>query len=150
MMVIARLAMAGALIALAGSAQAAGIKPGKWQISSTVRSLDMPSVPPQVRRSMIGRTTTVSVCISPEDAARGPQDMLKANPSCTFTRQLVVGTTMTTEMVCNQGGSRMTIKSTGSFTPTSFSSTGSSKMSGPMTMSSSVTSSGKWAGACRK
>ena len=148
-----RMAALAALLALPGIAhgQAMGVTPGQWEIAMTIHSVDMPGAPPGVAGMMTGRTTKVKHCITPEEASRGPQDMLKSSKSCTFTRYSMVGGKLNSQMVCKQGGGTMTATSTGSFTPTSFVANGRTVTTGggmPMTMT--ATTIGKRVGDCRK
>jgi hypothetical protein len=135
---------------LAAYAQPAGIEPGQWEIAVTINAADMPSAPPAVAKMMVGRTTTIKHCITPEDAARGPQDLLKPGKSCTFTRYNMKGGKLDSEVVCQQGGSTVTAVSTGSFTPTGFTATGRSTTSGGMAMTVDSTSVGRRVGDCGK
>lgn len=132
------------------SVQAAGpIQPGQWEIAVTVDSADMPGAPPAVAKMMVGRTTRLQQCVTPEDAARGPQDMLNSDKNCTFTKYSMAGGKLNSEMTCKRGGSTVTATSTGSFTPTSFTATGRSVVSGQMPMTMTATTSGKRVGDCK-
>lgn len=140
----------GATAATVALAQATPVQPGEWETKVTIDAVDMPGAPPMVANMMRGRTTTVKHCITAADAAKGPQEMLKSNKSCTFTRYSMAGGKLSSEMVCKQGGSTMTATSTGSFTPTSFTGTGKAVTTGgamPMTMSS--TTVGRRIGDCK-
>jgi hypothetical protein len=139
--------LAGACaLPLAAQAQGTGIEPGAWEVAVTITSLDMPSAPPAIANMLRGRTTKVSHCLTPEEAARGPQDMLKTNKSCAFTRYSMTRGQLSSEMVCQQAGSQITAVSTGSFTPTSFSATGQSVSTGSMPMTMTSTSVGQRVG----
>ncbi len=142
-----------ALLALPGIAhgQASGVQPGQWEIAVTVQSIDMPGAPPGIAQMMAGKTTKVKHCITPEEASRGPQDMLKSNKSCSFTRYSMAGGKLSSQMVCKQSGGTMTATSTGSFTPTSFTANGRSVTTGGgMPMTVTATTVGKRIGDCRK
>lgn len=145
-----RLFIAGLLIAGAMSpAQAATqIQPGQWETTSTVESVDMPGAPPQVSRMMNGKTTRASYCITPEQAAKGPQEMFKQNPSCRFTKFSMTGGAISTEMSCSQNGATMIARSQGSYTPTSYSATATMTMSGKMSMRMTSRSTGRRLGPC--
>ncbi len=80
------------LAALALPATAfAQVTPGKWEIVTTVNSVDMPGAPPFVANMMKGKPIKVSHCLTPEEAAKGPQEMMKARKECRFTRYAMVG-----------------------------------------------------------
>lgn len=131
-------------------AQGAGVTPGQWEIAVTINSVNVPGQPDTIAKMMTGKTTKVTHCITPEEAARGPQDMMKTNKECKFTRYSMVGGKMNSEMVCNMGSGTMTAVSSGSFTPTSFSSTSRAVQTGPMTMTMNSSSTGRLVGPCKK
>lgn len=139
--------IAGCLLMAPVTAQAQ-IQPGQWQATSKVQSLDMPGAPPQVAKMMNGKTTNMSYCITPEQAAKGPQEMLKQNPSCHFTKYLMAGGRISTEMTCAQKGGTMTAQANGSYTPTSFSMTSNTVMTGKMSMKMTSSSTGRRVGPC--
>ncbi len=141
-------AIAAAVLAGAAVAQVSAIQPGQWETSVTITSVDMPGAPPEMAKMMIGRTTTVKQCLTPEQAARGPQDMLKGNKSCEFTHYSIAGGRLSSEMVCRQGGGTMTATSSGSFTPTSYTATGKVVVSGGAAMTMTSTTSGRRTGEC--
>jgi hypothetical protein len=75
--------------------------------------------------------------------------MLKSSPSCHFTRYSMTGGRFSSEMVCSQNGAKVTSRSSGNFTPVSFTATGSSEMSGPQSMRMTTTVLGRRLGDCR-
>ncbi len=139
----------GALIAGAAFGQAAGVQPGKWEIAVTVNSMEMPGLPAGIAKMMVGKTTRIKHCITPADAARGPQDLLKAGKACTFSKYSLVGGKMNSEFTCTSGGQVTTTVSSGRFAPTEFTATGRAVATGstPMTMTS--TSVGRRIGDCK-
>lgn len=143
-----------ACVALPASAvaQGAGIMPGEWDIAVTMNSVEMPGQPRAVTQMMVGKTNHVRHCITAADAARGPQDLMKAAKGCTFTRYTMIGGKLSSEMSCSQpGGGTMTAVSSGSFTPTGFTTTGRSMMTGNgMAMKMTSTTVGKRLGPCKK
>lgn len=136
-------------LSLAAHAQPTGINPGQWEIAVTIDSMDMPGAPAGIANMMQGKTTKLTHCLTPEEAARGPQDMLKANKSCAFTRYSMEGGKLESEMVCQQGGGEMTAVSTGSFTPDSFTANGTAVSTGAMAITMTSTSVGHRTGDCR-
>ena len=140
------LVFGSATIALA---QAGGIQPGQWEMISTTKSVEMPNGPPQVARMMEGRSSTLRRCITSEEAAaNGLREMVKANKSCTLGHFAMSGGKYDADMTCSQGGGTMTAVTTGTYTPTTMSSTSHIMIKGPtpMTMTTSVV--GKRVGAC--
>ena len=143
-----RIAVFFAALALPAAAFAQ-VTPGKWEIVTTVTSVDMPGAPPFVAAMMKGKPIKVSHCLTPEEAARGPQDMMKSRKECTFTRYSMAGGKLDSVMVCQQGGGTMTATSTGSFTPTSFTSSGRTVMTGSQPMTLTATAVGTRVGDCK-
>jgi len=137
-----------ALLAAPVVAQKAPILPGMWETAVTITSVDMPNAPPAVAKMMRGHKTVVKHCTTPKDVAMGPREMLKSSPSCHFTRYNMTGRNFSAEMVCNQNGAKVTSRSSGNFTPVSFTATGSSEMSGPQSMRITTTVSGRRLADC--
>ena len=148
---LVRLAIGAGLVVAAGAAlaQSIAVQPGEWDIAATVDSVDMPGAPPGIAAMMVGKTKHITHCITPEEATRGPQDMMKSDKSCKFSRYDVNGGKLSSEMVCKQGGGTMTAVSTGTFTPTSFTSSGRLVQSGGMAMTVTSTSTGTLLGPCK-
>jgi hypothetical protein len=138
-----------ALLAAPVAAQKTPILPGMWETAVTITSVDMPNAPPAVAKMMRGHKTVVKHCATPKDVAMGPQEMLKSSPSCHFTRYTMAGGHFSSEMVCNQNGTKVTSRSNGNFTPVSFTAIGSSEMSGPQSMRMTTTVSARRLGDCR-
>ena len=136
---------AGAGVALA---QASGIQPGQWETTVTIDSMEMPGAPAGIAKMMVGKTTRVTHCMTAEEAARGPQEMLKSNKSCTFTRYSMAGGRIDSEMTCKQGAQTTIAVSTGSFTPTSFTAKGRMVSTGQMATTMTMTSVGRRVGDC--
>jgi hypothetical protein len=135
-------------------AAAAQVTPGQWETTVTIKSMDMPGAPPQVAQMMKsrmagGKPTRTSYCVTPEQAAKGPQEMLKQNPSCRFTKFSMAGGKIATEMTCKQDGGTMTAKSSGSYTAKAFNVNSNVAMSGQMSMRMASSNVGRWLGPCK-
>ena len=130
-------------------AQAVSIQPGQWETTLKIQSMTMEGAPPQVAAMMRGHTTTVRSCLTAADAAKGPQELLKTNKSCSFTRYDMAGGRLSTEMVCRQGGSTTTATSTGSYTPTSMTAQSHVVGTGRMAMNMTSTVTGRRIGDCK-
>ncbi len=135
------------LASLPLAAQAAGpIAPGLWESTSTVTSADMPGMPPSVMAAM-KTPHTIRHCITPEEAARGPQEAMKHDNKCQMKNFTMAGGVFRVDMICPN----MTMHSEGHFTPTSYSSTGTMTTSGARGgMRMSFAGSGKLLGPCGK
>lgn len=144
-----RTIMIAAALALPTAAGAQAVQPGRWESSVRTDTVDMPGQP-EVAAMMRGRTTKVSYCLTPEQAAQGPREMLKGAKGCAITRYTMVGGRFTSAVTCNQGGTKTVSAGTGSFTPTSFQGTSRVTMTGPMAMAMTATVSGRRVGACGK
>lgn len=133
------------------SAQASGVLPGQWDIAVTTDSVTMTGMPPEVAKSMTGRTVHIKHCITPAEAATGPQAILRGDKSCTFTKYQMLGGRLHAEMLCRPpGGGTMTSVSDGSVTPTGFRATGRTVMTGAAAMTMTATTVGTRLGACAK
>jgi hypothetical protein len=144
-----RIILFATFAAIPALASAEAIQPGQWDIVTTVQSVEMPGAPPQIAAMMKGKPVRVSQCITPADAAKGPQEMMKSNKQCRFTRYSMAGGKLSSEMVCDQRGGTMTATSTGSFTPTGFTATGRTVITGAQKMTLTATTVGKRLGACK-
>jgi hypothetical protein len=127
----------------------AQVTPGQWETTVTITSIDMPGAPPQMAQMMKKRPPTkVTYCVTPEQAAKGPREMLKQNPSCRLTSYSMKAGKVTSEMSCSQDGGTMVARSSGSYTPTSFNVTSTATMTGRMAMKMSSINSGRRIGPC--
>ncbi len=137
------------LAAVPALAAAQSVTPGKWEITTTVQSMEMPGAPPGIAAMMKGRPIRVTHCLTAEEAAKGPQEMMKSRKECQFTRYSMSGGKLSSEMVCRQGGGTMTATSTGSFSPTDFTTSGRSVMTGSQPMTLTATTVGHRIGDCK-
>lgn len=122
------------------------MQPGKWEISTTIVSVNMPGAPPQVAQMMTGKTTTLTQCITPDMVSKG--ETSPTRPGCTATHSPYGIGPVTSKVVCQSNGSTMTATNTGTFSPTSYKLEGKIEMTGKTTMSQVVKTSGKRVGAC--
>lgn len=118
----------------------AQVTPGQWTTTVTIDTVEMPGAPPGIANMMRGHKVSMKHCMTAEEAARGPQEMLKSDKSCHFTRYAMAGGKLSSEMTCTRGGMTTTATTTGTFTSTSFAAKGRTVTTGsqPMTMTSSV------------
>lgn len=134
---------------LAGAAHAADspVTPGKWQTTTTILSMAMPGMPPGVLKSMQAKPTTLTICITPQQAAAGPRDMIsQSNGACRYRSFSAVGGRINAVMACNAGqAGPQTIAISGSYSTAAYDIT--SKMRGGA-MQSSARTVGKRLGPC--
>ena len=99
-------------------------EPGKYSATSELVSVDVPGAPKEVQdmmRKMMDRgPQTTEYCLTPEDAEKGFEEMLRQSQAsgneCTFEKFDTEGTQIDAVMVCEktgQGTVRMTMEGTG-------------------------------------
>jgi len=145
-----RIFVAALLLALPAAVAAQAVLPGQWEIAITTDSLTMADMPPEVAAAMRGKTVRVKHCITPAEAARGLQEMLKSNKECAFTSYKMLAGRLHSEMTCKQPGGTMKSVSDGTFTPTGFTTTGKTVMTGSTAMTMTATTVGRRTGPCAK
>lgn len=139
-------------ICVSTSVQAAAvppITPGEWETTVTIDSMEMPGMPAAALQKMTGVAHTMTNCVTAEDAAKGPEALLKANGGkCKFTSYDMQGNQLNSVMQCDQApGRSMTMTSKTTYSSTTYSSKSHMEMTGGMQSSSTVT--GKRLGACK-
>ncbi|QXQ08085.1 DUF3617 domain-containing protein [Sphingosinicellaceae bacterium] len=148
---LAAVVLAAAVSPCAVIAAGIGIMPGQWDIAVTTESMEMEGMPPGAANAMRGKAVHLQHCITPADAAKGPQEMLKSDKSCTFGRISTTGNVVHAEITCKPaGGGTMHSVSDSTYTPTGFTSHGRTVMTGQMKMTVVATTVGKRVGACTK
>jgi hypothetical protein len=81
------------------------IEPGQWEATNEIISASAPGMPENVLKQMVGQKTTVSNCITPEQAAKPSANFLAAqqNNNCTYQNWSMQGGRMTGTMTCEGG-----------------------------------------------
>lgn len=131
------------------SAAALGIKPGKWQTTIEVTDLKMANAPAGMPAIPKPQPMTVTSCLTPEQASKGPGELLKnAKADCTATRNVYEGGKMDVAMTCKTPTGTMTTKSTGTYSPTEMTSDAEIEVTGQMSMTQKVHTSAKRIGDC--
>src|SRR3546814_2511373 len=119
---LAAAAIAGASIFAASAAHVdAPMQPGLWEMKSAVTDVNMPGAPPQMLE-MMKKPQTMRHCVTPDQASRGPQELLKQSQGqCKFSKYDFRAGRVNAVMQCNsrERGS-MTVTTEGSFTPSSY------------------------------
>ena len=146
--------------AQAAGGAAAKLQPGQWETKVEISDIDMPGVPPAMAKTL-GETmkgaaaTTVTNCITPEEAARPQGKVFGGGNSdqCRYEKFTMGGGRMEGTLVCkdaDRGGS-MTMTTNGTFTATSFAIDNDMKMEGgPQAMTMKARVNGKRLGECPK
>ena len=121
----------------AATQNAVSLQPGKWETSVTILSLEGPGLPPGMATAMKSRMAgqKVETCLTPEQAAKPPQDMLGAAKNCTYEKFEMSGGKMSASLVCKNApgmpGGDMRATMSGNFASTSYDVTSESTMSMP-------------------
>jgi hypothetical protein len=114
--------VAGLVISGAAAADTMRILPGEWEVTSTMKMQTMPNVPPKVAemmRARQGKPMVMHTCITPEDAARGPETR-SPDKNCKVNNASYGGGRFSAESVCNHEGDISRMKMIGTYTPTSY------------------------------
>jgi len=126
-----------------------GIKPGKWQTTVDVTDFKMTGGPAGMPAMPKPKPVTMTSCLTPEQANKGPAELLKnAKADCTATRNVYENGKMDVAMTCKTPSGTMTTKSTGTYSPTEMTSDAEIEMTGSMSMSQKVHTVAKRIGEC--
>jgi len=123
-------ALCGLAIGIAGShaANAATLKPGLWNFTTSMAGFTMPQLPPDVVARMKaagvsipsgGNTISAQRCISPEQAAAATPPITRSESGCTAQSVNHSGNQVTYVMACT-GSMQGTASVTMNFTPDHF------------------------------
>lgn len=79
------------------------LEPGKWETTVAILSVEGPGLPPGMADAMKqqSKSQKVQTCLTPEQAAKPPQDMLGAAKNCTYEKFEMGGGKMDGTLVCN-------------------------------------------------
>lgn len=148
--VAATLAITAALLVTAAAPPAQlPIQPGRWTQTITVTDIQMPGATAGMAQSMRGRPTTISTCITPQQAADGPRAALQRTiGTCHYTSYSFANGRLASTFVCTRPSGTLTTQTSGSFTPVAMDvvAVGNSVGRSPMRMTTHVT--GHRVGAC--
>jgi hypothetical protein len=110
----------------AGPSAAAQMRPGRWEMTMRVASVEMPSAAPEMQeqlRSQLPPPQVSRSCLSPEDAANPVtnfQRQVTQNPamSCTLNDSIFAGGTIRISMTCSaaNGQAEQRVAMVGGFT----------------------------------
>jgi hypothetical protein len=121
----------------AATKDAVKLEPGKWETKVAILSIDGPGLPPGMADAMKKQMQAqkVETCLTPEQAAQPPQDMLGAAKNCTYEKFEMGGGTMSGTLVCKGApgmpAGEMRATMSGKFASTSYDVTSESSMSMP-------------------
>lgn len=135
------------------------IQPGQWQTTQETTDVKIENAPEGMPAGMMdamkGRKTTVTYCITPEQAEKPGGDFLSGqkDAGCTYSDFSMSGGKISGTMNCTggQGQGKMVLKMSGSYSPTSYDTSvdmESEGMGDGMKMRISSRTSGKRIGDC--
>jgi hypothetical protein len=100
------------------------LEPGQWEATNEILSATAPGIPPEALRQMVGQKTTVSNCVTPEQAAKPSANFLSGqkNSDCTYQDFSMDDGRMTGTMSCTGAGmpGKMVMKMEGNYGPRSY------------------------------
>jgi hypothetical protein len=100
------------------------IEPGQWQATNEIVDVKAPGLTAEVLGQMVGRKTSVSNCITPEQAAKPSANFLAAqqNNKCTYQDWSMENGRMTGAMTCSGGGmpGQVAMTMAGRYGPTAY------------------------------
>jgi Protein of unknown function (DUF3617) len=134
------------------------VSPGHWQMTMTMKEMNIPGMPPQLAEKMksrMGVARTFDSCVTPEEA-KAPKGNLFAGDqakNCVYEKFAMGGGKIDSIMHCNEGGEKRTMAMTGTYSAGDYhmqmSSSGDSTKGGPMAgMSVKMEMVGKRTGEC--
>jgi hypothetical protein len=131
------------------------IEPGQWEATNEIISASAPGVPASALKNMVGQKSTVSNCITPEQAAKPSANFLAAqqNNNCTYQNWEMDDGKMTGTMTCEGGGmpGKVIMKMAGNYGPTAYNldmDMNTSGLPGGMTMTIKAKTTGRRVGEC--
>ena len=132
------------------SAAALGIKPGKWETTMTVTDVKIANAPAGMPAMPTPQPVTHTSCLTPEQATKGPGEFMKnAKADCTSTRNVYDGGKIDVAMTCKlPGGTTMSTKANGTYSPTEMTSDAEVEMTGRMSMTQKIHTVAKRVGDC--
>lgn len=101
------------------NAAAMGIQPGKWETTVEVTDSKTTGMPPGMRTPPKIGPQTITACVTPDQASRNPAEALKkAKLDCTITNSVFSGGKVASQASCKLPNGKMTMNTTGSYSPT--------------------------------
>ncbi|MES2097632.1 MAG: DUF3617 domain-containing protein [Pseudomonadota bacterium] len=124
------------------------IQPGKWETRVEVLDRKMTGLPPGIALPKTEPRTMTS-CVTPEQASKGPGDMLKmANASCTATTSTFAGGKIALVMSCKLPNGTLAVKTSGSYSPTEVTTDSEVTMTGKVSSTEKTHSVARRLGDC--
>jgi len=144
-----RLIAATPILLLLPAAADLPIQPGKWQSIVTIVDVQMPNAPPGMADRMRAKPQVFTNCVTPAQAANGPRTLMQATSGkCRYSTFSAAGGRINAVMSCDFGQGAMTARSSGTYTATTLTVTGSSATTGRMPMRMTTRTAARRLGAC--
>lgn len=131
------------------------LEPGQWEATNEILTASAPGIPPEALRQMVGQKTSVSNCVTPEQAENPSANFLAAqkDSNCTYQDFSMDGGRMTGTMSCSRPGTpgRMVMKMEGTYRAASYEMNmdmSAEGMPGGMTMNVKARTTGRRVGPC--
>ena len=131
------------------------IQPGQWEATHEIVSASAPGIPADSLKSMVGQKSTVSNCITPEQAAKPSANFLAAQQSnsCTYQDWNMDGGKMTGTMTCEGNGmpGKVIMTMSGDYGDTAYAldmDMNTTGLPGNMTMNIKAKTTGRRVGEC--
>ena len=100
------------------------MRPGQWEATQEIISASAPGMPPEAMQQMVGNKTTVSSCVTPEQAEKPSANFLSGqkNSNCTYEDFSMENGRMTGTMTCSGGGmpGKAVMKIAGDYSPLAY------------------------------
>jgi hypothetical protein len=133
------------------------IEPGQWEATNEIISATAPGVPADALKTMVGQKSTVSNCITPEQAAKPSANFLAAQQSnnCTYQAWDMNNGKMTGTMTCEGAGmpGKVIMKMSGDYGPKAYDlnmDMNTTGLPGGMTMNIKAKTTGRRVGECTR
>jgi hypothetical protein len=129
-------------------------RPGSWEGTFRITSLDMPGLPPSVREEMnksMGAAQRHFTCLTPEQAAKPDARFFqKAAEGCTYERFVMADGKIDAVMNCTPGSGPTKMAMQGTYNPDTYNLkiTGSGEMAKGMSMNIAMDVTSRHVGAC--
>jgi hypothetical protein len=131
------------------------LEPGQWEATNEILTASAPGIPPEALRQMVGQKTSVSNCVTPEQAQNPSANFLSAqkDSNCSYQDFSMKGGRMTGTMSCSRPEmpGRMVMKMEGSYRPASYEMNmdmSAEGMPAGMTMNVKARTTGRRVGPC--
>ncbi len=114
--------LAGLMISGVASADPMRVLPGEWEVTSTMKMQALPNMSPKMAAAMrgqMGKPMVIRTCITPEEAARGPESRPR-DKNCKVGNMRYGGGRVSAETVCTHQGDVTRVRMNGTYTPTSY------------------------------